>query len=177
MCPPLPQDQDDTCRTLPGAPARLSSGLGALQVGLWGPKAGRQLSHPVCRPPVPLTLFGLLWVCTEERAFLSRVPVSHHSAEAGVQGLAVQGSIAGPGCPRDTSDLVEAAAAQAAQGLGMVAQSQPQVGLRLGLMAGPRRLGRLGLGRGLRVGPLSRPVQARTSCRVTLLRERDCRFH
>ncbi|CAD7678745.1 unnamed protein product [Nyctereutes procyonoides] len=61
----------------------------------------------------------------------------------------------------------------------MVAQSQPQVGLRLGLMAGPRRLGRLGLGRGLRVGPLSRPVQARTSCRIPLRgggRDTSCCF-
>lgn len=50
MCSPLPQDQDDTCRTLPGAPARLSSGLGALQVGLWGPE-GRKTAQPPSVPP------------------------------------------------------------------------------------------------------------------------------
>lgn len=95
-----------------------------------------------------------------------------------MQGLAVQGSIAGPRCPRDASDLAEAAAPREAQGPGLVTRSQPRVGLRPGLMAGPRHLGRLGLGGGFVLGPLAgRCKRGRTSCRVTFLRERDCGFH
>ncbi|XP_025838967.2 uncharacterized protein [Vulpes vulpes] len=73
----------------------------------------------------------------------------------------MQGWITGPGCPRDASDLAEAAAPQAAQGPGLVTQSQPWVGLRPGLMAGPRRLGGLELGGGFVSGPLA----GRCKCR------------